>query len=356
MITTLSDTTSAQISSALLNARRNAGSAASGMVLTLIIVADPAGYPAALDAAMSAGREHPCRILLMVTGNGRQTAGLDAEVRIGEDTAGEVVVMRMRGPLARYPASVLRPLLLPDSPVVVWWPDSAPQNQTSDSLAGLADRRITDAATGRQPRRELARRAERLMPGDVDLAWTRLTGWRTLLAAALDQFPASVTKATVESEPGNASADLLTAWLGYQLKRPVRHLSSDGPGITAARLTTPAGDIAITRPDGRLASYSVPGQPNRLVALKRRTTADLIAEELRRMDRDAVYEQVLSTVGRRATQKTAAQKTAAQPAPTKKTTAKKTTTKKAAAKKTAARKAPAKKAAGSPTRQGAGRN
>lgn len=355
MITTLSDTTSAQISSALLNARRNAGSAASGMVLTLIIVADPAGYPAALDAAMSAGREHPCRILLMVTGNGRQTAGLDAEVRIGEDTAGEVVVMRMRGPLARYPASVLRPLLLPDSPVVVWWPDSAPQNQTSDSLAELADRRITDAATGRQPRRELARRAERLMPGDVDLAWTRLTGWRTLLAAALDQFPASVTKATVESERGNASADLLTAWLGHQLQRPVRHLSSDGPGITAARLTTPAGNIAITRPDGRLASYSVPGQPNRLVALKRRTTADLIAEELRRMDRDAVYEQVLSTVGRRGT-KTAVQKTAAQPASAKKTTAKKTTTKKATAKKTATRKAPAKKAAGPPTRQSAERN
>ncbi len=296
MITTLSDTTSARISSALLSARRSSGSPTSGMVLTLIIVAEAGGYPAALDAAMIAGREHPSRILLMVTGDGRQSAGLDAEVRVGEDTPGEVVVIRMRGPVARFPASVLRPLLLPDSPVVLWWPDSSPQDSTSDSLAELTNRRITDAATARQPRRELARRADRLVPGDTDLAWTRLTRWRTLLAAALDQFPAEVTRARIEAERGNPSADLLAAWLQWRLQRPVRRITSAGPGITAARLTTAAGDIAITRGDGLLASYAVPGQPNRRVALNRRSMADLITEELRRTDRDPVYEQVLGAL------------------------------------------------------------
>ncbi len=312
MITTLSDTTSAEISAALLSARRSAGSPTSGMVLTLIIVADSGGYPAALDAAMAAGREHPSRILLMVTGNGRHAAGVDAEVRIGEDTPGEVVVIRMRGQVARFPASVLRPLLLPDSPVVVWWPDSSPQDQISDSLAELTNRRITDAAAARQPHRELARRAGRLIPGDTDLAWTRLTGWRTLLAAALDQFPARVLRASVEAERGNPSADLLAAWLQIRLKRPVRQITSAGPGITAARLTTVAGDIAVTRGDGRLASYAVPGQPNRRVALNRRDLADLITEELRRMDRDPVYEQVLRALrtggnGRRSTTSNRAQ-------------------------------------------------
>lgn len=218
---------------------------------------------------------------------------------MGEDTPGEVVVVRMRGPLAQHPASVLRPLLLPDSPVVVWRPGSSPQRQTSDSLAELADRRITDAAAARQPRRELLRRAERLTPGDVDLAWTRLTGWRTLLAAALDQFPAHVSRAVVEAESGNPSADLLAAWLERRLACPVRQVVTAGPGITATRLSTAAGDIAITRPDGALASYAVPGQPNRLVALKRRTAADLIAEELRRMDRDPIYEQVLGALTQR---------------------------------------------------------
>ena len=393
MIITLSDTTSAKISSALLNARRSAGSPASGMVLTLIIVSDEDEYPAALEAAMAAGREHPSRILLVVSGNGRHTASLDAEVRIGEGTSGEVVVVRMRGPLADHPASVIRPLLLPDSPVVVWWPGSVSTNRVaSQSLAELSNRRITDAAASRQPRRELARRAEHVAPGDTDLSWTRLTPWRTLLAAALDQFPAKVTGAVVESERGNPSADLLVAWLEDRLRLTVKQANSSGPGITAVRMTTAAGDIAITRPDGLLASYAIPGQPNRLVALKRRTTADLVAEELRRMDHDVVYEATLLAFLRRsegarstrrapqvaddagglvegpsaqraaarrtarrepatkaAAKKAPAKKAAAKKAPAKKTAAKRTTAKKAPAKKTPARKAPAKKTAAKKT-------
>jgi glucose-6-phosphate dehydrogenase assembly protein OpcA len=71
---------------------------------------------------------------------------------------------------------------------------------------------------------------------------------------------------------------------------------SPGPGITAVRMTTAAGDIAITRPDGLLASYTVPGQPERLVALKRRDVADLITEELRRMDADDIFERTVKTL------------------------------------------------------------
>ena len=68
---------------------------------------------------------------------------------------------------------------------------------------------------------------------------------------------------------------------------------SEGPGITAVRMTTAAGDIAITRPDGLLASYTVPGQPDRLVALKRRSITELITEELRRMDADQIFERTV---------------------------------------------------------------
>jgi glucose-6-phosphate dehydrogenase assembly protein OpcA len=364
MIITLSDTTSAKISSALLSARRTAGSPASGMVLTLIIVSDEDEYPAALEAAMAAGREHPSRILLVVTGNGRHSASLDAEVRIGEGTSGEVVVVRMRGPLADHPASVIRPLLLPDSPVVVWWPGSVPTSRlASTSLAELSNRRITDAAASKQPRRELARRAESLAPGDTDLSWTRLTPWRTLLAAAIDQFPARLTGVTVEAERRNPSADLLSAWLEDRLRLPVRQVATPGPGITAVRMTTAAGDIAITRPDGLLASYAVPGQPNRLVALKRRPTSDLVAEELRRMDHDVVYEATLHAFlrrtssartprrpkgevdepARRRTATKVAAKATAKKAPVRKSAAKKTAAKKTAATKTAAKKTAAKK-------------
>jgi len=295
MIITLDGTSSAKISAALLRARRTSGSPAQGMVLTLIVVSEEAEYEDALAASMEAGREHPSRILLVVTGSGR-TASLNAEVRIGEGTPGEVVVVRMRGAVAAHPASVIRPLLLPDSPVVIWWPGKTPPHKAADELAQLTLRRLTDAAAATRPLAALKARAKDYSPGDTDLSWTRLTPWRALLAAALDQYPSKIRSALVEAERSNPSAELLATWLHSKLHVPVTRKTSKGPGLTAVRMNTAAGDIAITRPDGLLASYAVPGQPERLVALKRRELTELISEELRRMDADQVYERAVKAL------------------------------------------------------------
>jgi glucose-6-phosphate dehydrogenase assembly protein OpcA len=295
MIITLDDTSSSKISAALLRARRTAGSPAQGLVLTLIVVCDQSEFAGALEASMAAGREHPSRILLVVSSGGRQ-AGLDAEVHIGEGTPGEVVVIRMRGAVAGHPASVVRPLLLPDSPVVIWWPGKAPTDRGADELAQLTLRRLTDAAAAPRPLAALKARAKDYSPGDTDLSWTRLTPWRALLAAALDQYPATVTSARVEAEKNNPSADLLAAWLRSRLRVNVRRSVTSGPGVTAVRMNTNSGEIAITRPDGLLASYAVPGQPERRVALKRRDSTELISEELRRMDADLVYEETIKAL------------------------------------------------------------
>ncbi|MDN5724323.1 MAG: glucose-6-phosphate dehydrogenase assembly protein OpcA [Propionibacteriales bacterium] len=350
MISTLTNTTSSAISAALLHARRAAGSPAMGMVLTLIIACDESDSDEALAAAVEAAREHPSRILVTVSARGR-TNRLDAEVSIGEGEPGEIVVLRLHGPMANHPASVVRPLLLPDSPVVVWWPGRAPLNVAEDGLGQLANRRITDSSASRRPVEFLRDRAENYSPGDTDLSWTRITLWRSLLAAALDQYPAKITAAVIEAERANAPSHLLAAWLGARLGIEVVRRPSKGPGITAARLTTVAGDVAITRPDGALASYTVPGQPIRRVALKRRTLADLMAEELRRMDPDDIYKQTITALlaGRVAASnapKTDGKKTAtAKKAPAEKAPAKKTAAKKASAKKASAKKAPAKKTA-----------
>jgi len=243
----------------------------------------------------------------------------------------------MRGAVAARPASVIRPLLLPDSPVVIWWPGKSPANIAEDELAHLAGRRLTDASTAGRPLAALRTRAETYRPGDTDLSWTRTTPWRALLAAALDQYPSKITSILVEAERNNPSADLLSAWLGSRLKLDVTRRVSDGPGITAARLGTAAGDIAITRPDGLLASYAVPGQPERLVALKRRDLTDLISEDLRRMDPDDVYE---------ATIKTLAAEPKAKKARTRKPTTKKATAKRPATKKSAAKRGGARVSSG----------
>ena len=50
----------------------------------------------------------------------------------------------------------------------------------------------------------------------------------------------------------------------------------------------------LDRPDGERAVLSRPGQPDRRVALPRRVTRDLLAEELRRLDADEVYADVLA--------------------------------------------------------------
>ena len=356
MIIDLSDTTASEIAGALVKARRSAGSPAMGMVLTLIVVADESSHYDALKAAMQAAKEHPSRIIGVIPRAGRGPYRLDAEVRVGgEGGPGESLLLRLYGELSRHAESVVTPLLLPESPVVTWWPGKAPDNPAADPLGQLARRRVTDAAAARRPLAALQDRCDSYAPGDTDLAWTRITPWRALLAAAVDQRHSAIVGATVDAERGNASADLLAAWLARQLKVPTSVRSTGGPGITAARLHTDDGDIAVTRSDGRLARYSIPHQPERHVALKRRETSELLAEELRRLDPDDIYaltvEELLtltatkgkpgsSTIGGNGTAKATSGKRS-----TGKSTASKTATDKSATGKTAAKKNAAKDAA-----------
>ena len=117
---------------ALIEARRAIGTPAVGMVLTLVIVTDEGSAYDALKAAHEASKEHPSRILVVIKRPGRSPrdralARLDAEVVVGDEAGtGETVVLRMHGELANHAESVVLPLLLPDAPVVCWWPDKAP--------------------------------------------------------------------------------------------------------------------------------------------------------------------------------------------------------------------------------------
>jgi glucose-6-phosphate dehydrogenase assembly protein OpcA len=82
---------------------------------------------------------------------------------------------------------------------------------------------------------------------------------------------------------------VLRAWLNDRLHVPVDRSNSKGPGITEVVLETKEGPIRISRLDGKLATFSSPGRPDRPVALKRRDLPDLLAEELRRLDEDDIY-------------------------------------------------------------------
>ncbi|MCS0637338.1 glucose-6-phosphate dehydrogenase assembly protein OpcA [Streptomyces sp. LP05-1] len=295
----LTDTTSSKINKALVQGRRALGTPAVGMVLTLVIVTDEENAYDALKASNEASREHPSRTLVVIkrvsrSPRARASARLDAEVRVGADAgAGETVVLRLYGEVTDHAQSVVLPLLLPDAPVVVWWPVAGPTDPANDPLGALGQRRVTDTYAAEQPVEDLIARAHAYTPGDTDLSWTRITPWRSMLAAALDQVECEVTSAEVEGEEYNPSVELLAMWLADRLKVTVRRSSSAGPGLTAVRLETSCGPIALHRPDALLATLSMQGQPDRAVALKRRDTAELIAEELRRLDPDDTYASAL---------------------------------------------------------------
>jgi glucose-6-phosphate dehydrogenase assembly protein OpcA len=289
-LTELVDTNAAEIAAEFVTARTQAGSPVMGMVMTLVVVVDEEASGWAMEAAQHASHEHPARILGVILGSARGTARVNAQVGIGNGWSGETALIRLSGEVVKHPESVVLPLLLPDSPVAVWWPRDHPDDPAADPIGRLGRRRITDAAyVTRGKSRALHGQCASYAAGNTDLAWTRITPWRAMLAAALDQQPLKVTSVVIRAERVSPSADLLMAWLSDRLKVRVERLTSRGPGLTEVTMNTKEGPISITRDDGRLATFSSPGQPDRPVALRRREVPELLAEELRRLDEDDIY-------------------------------------------------------------------
>jgi glucose-6-phosphate dehydrogenase assembly protein OpcA len=379
--TTLWDTNGAEIVKALSAERRAAGALASGLALTLVVVTDEKNVAEAESAATTAAAAHPCRVLIVVRRRLEADDRLDAEVQVGGRLgANEAVVMRMYGRLSLHAESVVLPLLASDAPVVTWWHQQPPERLAYDALGVLASRRVTDCASVDDPVKALRRRAKDYAPGDTDLAWTRTTPWRSLLASAFDGGTEAAISAEVQTERGNASGALIAGWLQSRLGIRTRVTASPGPGVTAVEVRFDGDEkLRIDRPDGRVATLSRTGRPDRTLPLKRRELGDLIAEELRRLDADQPYAEALAAVTgetelnnrppmrthvwrdpvtgatkRAASHKKAvpkkvphvpavAKKSLAEKAVVKKTAVTKTVAKKTAAKKTAAKKTAAKK-------------
>lgn len=297
MIVDLPSTSTSAVNRKMVELREQLGAIALSRVLTLVIVTDDGpDTEDSIMAANDASREHPCRVLVLARGARRAAPRLDAQIRVGGDAgASEVVVLRMYGPLADQGASIVVPMLLPDAPIVVWWPGEPPSCPGEDPVGQLAHRRITDAFSARSPSKAIERRRDTYAPGDTDLAWTRLTAWRALLAAALDQPPYEpVTGAAVSGEAESPSTDLLAGWLAARLSVPVtRSRATTGEGVVSVRLERSSGPVELIRPDGKTATLTQPGQPDRRVALQRRPVRACLSEELRRLDPDEIYAEAL---------------------------------------------------------------
>lgn len=304
MIVDLPDTTTAKISKALVRIREEGGAVALGRVLTLIISSTLGQEEEAIAAANDASREHPMRVIVVSTEGPdtpkSQTAPrVDAEIRVGGDAgASEVIVLRVYGAAGSDPESLVTGLLLPDAPVVAWWPGLAPEVPADSPLGRIAYRRITDASAQPDPQGALQRLRSSYRPGDTDFAWTRLTLWRTQLAAVLDQPPYDpVTGIHVTGAADSPSTTLLAAWLHMQLKVPVTCELTSGPhanGLYGVSLTRAKGVISLEREIPGIATLVQPGQPVQDLSLRRRSLRDCLADELRRLDPDDLYGEVIT--------------------------------------------------------------
>lgn len=300
MIIDLPNTTISQVSKALVKMREENGVVALGRVLTLIISASTGSEEVAIEAANDASREHPMRVLVVCANpDSALEARLDAEIRVGGDAgASEVIILRASGEAASDEQSLVMGLLLPDAPVVTWWPGLAPVVPGLAPLGRIAHRRITDASAQPDPQAALAQLAANYMPGDIDFAWTRLTLWRAQLAAVLDQPPYSpVTSVHVEGSDDSPSTTLLSAWLHSALEAPTAYVltpAATSHGIHSVRMERSTGAIDLTRSVAGVAVLTQPEQPTHSLALPRRNLRDCLADELRRLDPDELYGQVIT--------------------------------------------------------------
>ena len=293
----LLDTSTTEVNKKLDELREQAGVVTMGRVGTLIIKCDSQTLlEESIEAANAASHEHPSRVLA-VTAVDAESADvrLDALVRVGGDAgAGEVVALRLTGQLAGHADSVVIPFLLPDIPVVVWWPDIGPAVPAQDPLGKLAIRRITDATNADDPLSAIKGRLPGYTAGDTDLAWARITYWRALLASAVDQKPHEpIQSALVSGLRTEPALDIMAGWLANCIDGPVRR----AVGELKVELERESETITLSRPqEGATATLSRTGRPDALVPLARRETRECLAEDMRRLDPDETYHAALQGI------------------------------------------------------------
>ncbi|HIY66085.1 MAG TPA: glucose-6-phosphate dehydrogenase assembly protein OpcA [Candidatus Agrococcus pullicola] len=310
MIKHLEDTNTSAVIRTLDEIREEGGVVALGRVLTLLIHTQTGAEEDAIEAANDASREHPMRVIVISRNTddvrAKEAPRLDAEIRVGGDAgASEVVLLQCRGEVGSRLIGVVQGLLLPDAPIVAWWPTFMPTQPAESQLGSIAHRRITDTGAQQEPRAALRALADGYTPGDTDLSWTRLTNWRAHLAAMLDQPPYTpVSAVTVCGSLDNPSVHLMSAWLHCRLRVPVQlrppetGMPIGSSGLSSIVLERGDEENSLTRIEHGTGLMRQTGQPDHRVALSRRGLRDQLSEELRRLDADEMYREVLADFAR----------------------------------------------------------
>jgi glucose-6-phosphate dehydrogenase assembly protein OpcA len=198
---------------------------------------------------------YPCRAIVLVARPDVPPDDLDAWISAhcqlpdpkGSKVCCEQITVEGSSQNQESLASLVLPLLVPDLPVVVWWPgDPVLDGPFFERLMNATDRLIVDSRRFSDPVRSFKRLAELSESGYrgvtfSDLNWARLTHWRRISAQFFDApemlpYLQRIDKLTIDyeapdgqHEPNFSEALLLIGWLGNQLGwKPAFSLQRDG--------------------------------------------------------------------------------------------------------------------------------
>ena len=187
--------------------------------------------------------QHPSRVIVLLPAPDSSKPSLDAMVtaqchpseRGRKQICCEQIVIQAAGEdVSRLP-SLVRPLVIPDLPVFLWWRDVPDfQNDLFTEFIQGSDRVILDS-TGLADAEEGLRTLAALMDETAqttafsDLSWCRLTPWRVRVAGFFDvpkcrPYLARLNRVEIESVGGGSAKRsipvhglLLAAWLASRL-------------------------------------------------------------------------------------------------------------------------------------------
>jgi hypothetical protein len=246
-------------------------------VMTHTAWVPPEWVEAAEDVLSGLAERHPSRTLVLFP-QPDDVDGLDGNVEVDVYPAGEgrqicteTIRIRLKGPRAAAPASVVQPLLLPDLPAFLRWrgrlPFGAPE---LEQLVDVVDRLIVDSTEWPdlpESYRGLVDIFDRVAVSDI--AWARTSRWRPMLASLWPDI-AGVKRIRVQGTA--AQAQLLAGWLRSRLKHDVELEHEPSDRLVGVDL------------DGKPAPFP-PGDPP--------SGADVLSEELDKFERDRIYEEAV---------------------------------------------------------------
>jgi len=200
----------------------------------------------------------------------------------------------------------LVPLRVPDLPVVLWCRGTAAlEAGPLEPLFPLADKiifdsaHVTDADSALQFLRRLRGRGFRV----ADLHWTRLTGWREVLAhlfddQALDPGEVKSAQVTFGGPSVTTCARYFAAWIRTALPAARVTIASGGlgggpPGLRSVSLSTGSDNLTIALGSDQCFEVSGAGRHYRSM-LPSTSEEALMQEELGIVGPDPVYERALS--------------------------------------------------------------